>query len=140
MDAIVFTWSGSLQEEWDDRADDLAAFLETVHDRYGMEAGILSEADRAATEDAVGTDLFDFAVGNVENIVEVMTALAGKYDKVFFVSDLRAELAAVNQSGAYTVGYNAESVNAEELSGVGPNYIVDSLDELEQILLLEEME
>lgn len=140
MDAIVFTWSGSLEDDWTERENDLTAFLATVHDRFGMEAGILSEQNRDVTEDAVGTDLFDFAVGNVENIVKVMAALAQKYDKVFFVSDVRAELAAVNQSGAYTVGYNSTAVDADELSGVGPNYIVDSLDELEQVLLLEAME
>lgn len=137
MDALIFSYSGSFKDEIDEREEEIAHIIGLVHDRYGMEVGVVANEGRDVTEESVDRFDIDFAVGNVDNILEVLRSLAQKYDKAFFVSDVRAELVAVNQSGAYTVGYNSGNVDAEELSGVGPNYIVDSLDELEQILLLE---
>ncbi len=141
MDAIVFSWSGSFRDELADRADDIATFTRFVQETYGMEVGLVSSDSREETYDAVEANELgiDFTFGEVENILDVLRSLAQKYDTVFFVSDIRAELVAVNQSGAYTIGYNSSTIAADELSGVGPNYIVDSLDELRQILSLENM-
>lgn len=139
MDAVVFSWSGSFKQDLEERREDIMAFITTVQDTYGMEVGLLSDENREDTEaDADIASLgIDFAVGDVEDIKEVMSAFAKKYGKVFFVTDVRAEIAAVNQSGAYTVGYNSEDRSADDLGGVGPNYIVDSLDELQKILMME---
>ncbi len=106
-----------------------------------MAVGLLGDEPRAEIEQAANTagTGVDFVVGQVENIKQTMTSMAQKYDAVFFVSDVRQELATVNQSGAYTVGYNSERMTADELGGVGPNYIVDALDELQQILVMEDM-
>lgn len=142
MDAVVFSFSGSFKDELEDRRDDITDFITFVHDTYGMEVGLLSDDSREDTEQTADIESLgmDFAVGDVENILDVMKAMAQKYDSVFFVSDVRAELVAVNQSGAYTIGYNSERLSTDEISGVGPNYIVDSLDELQKILGLEMME
>lgn len=141
MDAIIFSYSGSFKHDLEERRDAIKEFIATVQDTYGMEVGLLSNENREDTE--ADTDIaslgVDFAVGDVENIKEVMTAFAKKYDKVFFVTDVRAELAAVNQSGAYTVGYNSTERSADDLGGVGPNYIVDSLEELQKILQIEHL-
>jgi phosphoglycolate phosphatase-like HAD superfamily hydrolase len=141
MDAIIFSWSGSFQDDMDARKDEIEEFIRFVHDTYGMEVGLISNESRGETDDAADSEELgiDFTIGEVENILDVLQSLARKYEKVFFVSDIRAELAAVNQSGAFTVGYKASSISADDLSGVGPNYIVDSLDELQQILALELM-
>lgn len=141
MDAVIFSWSGSFRDAFTERQDDVTAFVTFVHDRFGMEVGLLGDESRDEIEEEADVDALgiDFAVGDVENIKQVMTSLAQKYDAVFFVSDVRAEIVAVNQSGAYTVGYNSGTLTSDELGGVGPNYIVDSLDELQQILLMEDM-
>lgn len=138
-DAIVFSWSGSFKDELEERREEIVEFIAAVQEAYGMEVGLLSDENREETESEADIESLgvDFAVGNVENILDVMTALAKKYDKVFFVTDVRAEIAAVNQSGAYTVGYNSETLSADDLGGVGPNYIVDSLAELRKILMME---
>lgn len=133
MDAIVFSWSGSFRDD-EERQESIAAFVETMHDR-GLEVGLVAEEDRGDIEGAVPE--LDFAVGHVEDIRAVLRSLTTKYEKVFFVSDVPAELAAVNRSGAFTVGFGAGAADTDDLSGVGPNYLVGSLDELEQILLLE---
>ncbi len=138
MDALVFSWSGSFRAAFDDRAAAIRSLVAFGHDR-GFEVGLVAEEEREDVEDdvmALDLDL-DFVVGHVEDIREVLRALHGRYDKVFFVSDVPAELAAVNRSGAFTVGYGGGGADADELGGVGPNYIVDDLGELEQILTLE---
>lgn len=132
-DAIVFSWSGSFRDD-EERQEGIAAFIEAMHDR-GVEVGLVAGADRGDIEDVVPE--MDFAVGNVEDIRAVLRSLTTKYDKLFFVSDVPAELAAVNRSGAFTAGFTAGAADTDDLSGVGPNYLVDSLDELRQILLLE---
>jgi len=139
MDALIFSWSGSFRDEFAEREDEIRHIIDLVHDNYDMEAGIVSNESRDTAEDAIPDIDLDFTVGNVDNILDVLRSLAQKYDAVFFVTDIRAELVAVNQSGAYTIGYNSSTISADELSGVGPNYIVDSLAELEQILVLEHM-
>ncbi len=139
MDAVVFSWSGSFRDAFEERQDEITAFIAFVHDRFGMEVGILGNEPRDQVEATTGSVDIDFVLGNVENITDVMASLVQKYDSAFFVSDVRAEIVAVNQSGAYTVGYNSERLTADELGGVGPNYIVDSLEELQQILLMEDM-
>jgi phosphoglycolate phosphatase-like HAD superfamily hydrolase len=142
MDAIVFSFSGSFRDDLDARQDAIGDFTAFVRERYDMEVGLVADDGRADTEEAVDTDTLGigFVIGDVEHIRDVLGSLAQKYDKVFFVSDIRAELVAVNQSGAYTIGYNSANITADELSGVGPNYIVDSLDELRKILSLEMMD
>lgn len=139
MNALIFSWSGSFRDDFADRAEEIAHIIDFVDDR-GFEVGVVSEADLDDAKADVDARDVDFVVGAVENILEVLKSLAQKYDKTFFVSDVRAELSAVNQSGAFTVGYNSERLSADELGGVGPNYIVDDLEELEQILMLEAMD
>lgn len=141
MDAVIFSWSGSFEDEFAERRDGITGFIAAVHEEFGMEAGLLSDESQDETEHADDFDGmgFDFVVGPVDDIQQVMRSLAQKYDKVFFVTDVLAEIVAVNQSGAYTVGYNSNDRTADKLGEAGPNYIVDSLDELAQILTMEHM-
>lgn len=132
--AVVFSWSGSFRDDFGSREEDITDFIATMHDR-GTEVGIIGDEPRDELEGRVDVD---FALGHVDDILAVLTSFAEKYETVFFVSDVRAELAAVNRSGAFTVGFNSDRIGADDLGGVGPNYIVDSLGELAQILLLED--
>ncbi|MDY6770022.1 MAG: hypothetical protein SVU88_03545 [Candidatus Nanohaloarchaea archaeon] len=133
MDAIVFSWSGTFRDRFEQREDALASFVAAMHDS-GDEVGIVTDGDIEAVEGLLDTD---FAIPHVDDLSEVLGGLTSKYDKVFFVSDVKAELATANRSGAFTVGLGSEMNDAEELGGVGPNYIVDSLDELAAVLELE---
>ena len=138
-DALVFTWSGSFRDDYGDRLDEIAALITFVRDKFEMDIGVLAEEERDTVMDELEALALDFVVGAVQDIAAVVTGIAGRYDRVFFVSDIRAELASVNQTGAFTIGYSSEARTADELGGVGPNYIVDDLDELQQILALEHM-
>lgn len=137
MHAVVFSWSGSFRDRYGERAESLQEFVSAVRDR-GFAVGIVADEPRDVVAEAVAELDLDVVIGDVENIIEVLSGLTGRYDKVFFVSDVLAELAAVNQSGAFTVGLNTGKQTADELGGIGPNYIVDTLDELEKILSIEE--
>lgn len=137
MDAVVFSWSGSFRKDMEERQEEIEQVIAFGHE-WGFDVGLLAVEDDADVEEALPEDVaFDFVMGNVDNILKVMGSLASKYEKVFFVSDVQAELASVNQSGAFTVGFTEGDVSADELGGVGPNYMVDSLEELEKILVME---
>ncbi len=134
MDAVVFSWSGSFRGDLEERREEIEDFIDHLHSEE-MEAGAVTEGDRDVVEEEFPE--LDFVVGNVENIREVMSSLAGKYDKVFLVTDVRAELVTAGTSGAFTVGLSSDNFSAQDLSGAGPNYVIDSLEELERILRLE---
>ncbi|MDY6761600.1 MAG: hypothetical protein SVY41_00965 [Candidatus Nanohaloarchaea archaeon] len=133
MNAIVFSWSGSFQNEFGQREDAIRGFVDEMQDR-GMEVGIVTDSDVGEVDDLLPTD---FEIPHVDDLSDVLGALTTKYEKVFFVSDVTAELATANQSGAFTVGLASAGNDAAELSGAGPNYVVESFEELEEILRLE---
>ncbi len=134
-DAVLFSWSGSFRDDFPSREDEIVEFIDAMHAR-GREVGVVASEDHDALEQELPAGI-DFVLGHVDNLVAVIESLVAKYDAVFFVSDIRAELVNANNAGAFTVGM-ARDADAEALGGVGPNYIVDSLAELEQILLLEQ--
>ncbi|MFB6294677.1 MAG: hypothetical protein ABEI97_02865 [Candidatus Nanohaloarchaea archaeon] len=136
MNAIVFSWSGSFRDEFEQREDDIAGFVAAMHDR-DMEIGLVTDTGIGTVEDRIDSD---FEIPHVDDLSDVLAALTTKYDKVFFVSDVPAELATANQSGAFTVGLASDENAAENLSGVGPNYVIDTFDELEQILRMEALD
>jgi phosphoglycolate phosphatase-like HAD superfamily hydrolase len=133
MQVVVFSWSGSFRKQFDKRENRLRAFIDEMHDR-GLEIGLVTDTEVDQVDDLLPTD---FVIPHVAELDAVLTALTTKYDKVFFISDVKAELATANQSGAFTIGLASTDTAANDLSGVGPNYVVDSLDELEEILQLE---
>ncbi len=136
MNAIVFSWSGSFRDKFAEREADIRGFIAEMQER-GADIGVVTDGPVEAVDDLLPTD---FEIPHVDDLREVLAALTTKYDKVFFVSDVKAELATANQSGAFTVGLASDERGAEELAGVGPNYVVDSVEELASILRLEEME
>lgn len=135
MNAIVFSWSGSFRDDFDEREERIEGFVEEMRGRE-TEIGVVTSDE----VDEAGEVPNDFVIPHVDDLREVLGALTTKYDKVFFVSDVKAELATANQSGAFTVGFSSGNNEAEELGGVGPNYLVDSFDELEKILELEALD
>lgn len=136
MNAIVFSWSGSFREEFESREEDIRAFVAAMQEE-GAEIGLVTDGPLADVEHLFPSD---FEIPHVDDLQEVMSALTATYEKVFFVSDVKAELATANQSGAFTVGLASAGNDAAELSGVGPNYVVDSFDELEKVLQLERLD
>ncbi len=136
MEAIVFSWSGSFRDDFEEREEDITAFVAAMHDRE-TEIGIVTDNEIDAVEDLLETD---FEIPHVDDLSDVLAALTTKYDKVFFISDIPAELATANQSGAFTVGLTSDENEAAELSGVGPNYVIDTFTELEQILRMEALD
>ncbi|MFB6166926.1 MAG: hypothetical protein ABEJ62_01550 [Candidatus Nanohaloarchaea archaeon] len=136
MITVVLSWSGSLKERFDESREEIQDFVSDMHSR-GFEVGLVAEESREEVEDKLDAD---YAVGNVEDLSEVLSSLLSRYDKVFFVTDVEAELATANASGAFTVGVTSVSTDADDLGGVGPNYIVDSYAEFEKILKLERMD
>ncbi|MCJ7478890.1 MAG: hypothetical protein MUP63_01810 [Candidatus Nanohaloarchaeota archaeon QJJ-7] len=133
MDAIIFSWSGSFREDFDDREGRIRDFMGEMQER-GSEIGLVTDGKIEEVEEMLPTD---FIIPQVQDLQEVLSSLDTKYDKTFFVSDVKAELVTANQSGAFTIGFSSGETDAEELGGVGPNYLVESLEELEKILRLE---
>ncbi|MDY6773682.1 MAG: hypothetical protein SVS85_00655 [Candidatus Nanohaloarchaea archaeon] len=135
MNAVVFSWSGSFRDEFEGREKEIRGFIEEMQER-GDEIGLVTSGEVEEIDDLLPTD---FEIPHVDDLQEVLSSLNTKYDKVFFVSDVKAELVTANQSGAFTVGLASREISAEELSGTGPNYVVESLDELRKILTLESL-
>lgn len=133
MGAIVFSWSGSFRDDFDSRERDIQNFVDAMHDQ-DVEIGIVTDGGVEEVKELIPSD---FVIPHVQDLREVLSSLDSKYGKVFFVTDVKAELATANQSGAFTVGFSSGENDAGELSGVGPNYLVDSFEELEKILELE---
>lgn len=135
MDAVVFSWSGSFRERFDEREQRLERFQQAL-DAKEVAVGVVTEGEKNAVAEKLSPA---FVVPHVQDLAEVLSSLLSRYEKVFLVTDVGAEIATANKSGAFTVGFNSAEIDAEELAGFGPNYIVDSLDEMEEILKLESL-
>ncbi|HBV96021.1 MAG: haloacid dehalogenase [Peptococcaceae bacterium BICA1-7] len=70
-----------------------------------------------------------------EPVIEALNLLRAKPEKAVFIGDSWYDIMAGKQAGVLTVGVTWGMASREELLERGPDFIVDSCDELEKLIL-----